>query len=313
MKKFTDTNSNYDPDLGEYLSILWNGKIYIIVFSTLFIVLASLYLQFAERKYTVEFKLKPVATSEDKNNLSGLGGIASLAGVSLGASGSNTEFQIFKELTTSFEVAEIIFNNSDNKKLIRSIFNAEWDVSKNDYSEPNKGKFHATIIDSFNLLAGNYNKSYIPPNGKRLAIYISKKLKMSEDTDTGFLTIKSQTSNPDMMLSLIHMVTDISDEIMRQRYIEFSTEPLTFYKEKIRTSRSREHREALAELISIEEQKLMLASKGEFFIAEPFLGPYVSLYPTAPVPILVLTLSLIIGIFVSIIVILIRSSKAKDK
>ncbi|MDB4071861.1 Wzz/FepE/Etk N-terminal domain-containing protein [Amylibacter sp.] len=313
MNNFTDKNTNYDADLGEYFSTLWHGKVYIIIISILSIVLASLYLQFADRKYTVEFKLKSVSESDEKSNISGLNGLASLAGVSINSSNSNVDFEIFKELTTSFEVAEIIFNNSDNKKLIRSIFNTEWDASKNDYSEPNKGKFHAMIIDCFNILTGTYNKSYIPPNGKRLAIYISKKLKMSQDQDTGFLTIKTETSNPDMMKSLIFMVTSTSDEIMRQRYIEFSTEPLTFYKEKIRTSRSREHREALAELISVEEQRLMLASKGEFFIAEPFLGPYVSLYPTAPVPILVLTLSLIIGIFVSIIVILIRNSKAKDK
>ena len=52
---------------------------------------------------------------------------------------------------------------------------------------------------------------------------------------------------------------------MRQRYIAFAKEPLAFYKEKLRTSRSREHREALAELIGKEEQKLMFASRGKIF------------------------------------------------
>jgi hypothetical protein len=76
------------------------------------------------------------------------------------------------------------------------------------------------------------------------------------------------------MLSLIIEATKASDKIMRQRYIDFSTEPLAFYKDKLRTARSREHREALAELISKEEEKLMFASKGKHFIAEPYINPY---------------------------------------
>ena len=98
------------------------------------------------------------------------------------------------------------------------------------------------------------------------------------------------------MLSLIIEATKASDKIMRQRYVDFSTEPLAFYKEKLRTARSREHREALAELISKEEEKLMFASKGKHFIAEPYINPTISLYPTAPKPTLILALSLSIGI-----------------
>ena len=114
------------------------------------------------------------------------------------------------------------------------------------------------------------------------------------------------------MLSLIIEATKASDKIMRQRYIEFSTEPLAFYKEKLRTARSREHREALAELIGKEEQKLMFASKGKHFIAEPYINPTISLYPTAPKPILILALSLLLGLFLGAALVLIRHAIKKD-
>ena len=94
---------------------------------------------------------------------------------------------------------------------------------------------------------------------------------------------------------------------MRQRYIDFSTEPLLFYKEKLRTARSREHREALAELIAKEEQKLMFASRGKYFIAEPYIDPLISLYPTTPKPKLVLIFSLLVGMFIGASIILIRN------
>ena len=99
---------------------------------------------------------------------------------------------------------------------------------------------------------------------------------------------------------------------MRQNYIAFSAEPLAFYKEKIRTARSREHREALAELIGAEEQKLMFASRGKYFVAKPFINPLISLNPTSPKPQLVLMISLILGLCFGILVVLLYFVRMKE-
>ena len=127
-----------------------------------------------------------------------------------------------------------------------------------------------------------------------------------------FLCIRRPTK-PKMLLSLISEAIEASDRIMRQRYINFSKEPLAFYKEKIRTSRSREHREALAELISKEEQKLMFASRGKYFIVEPYIDPTISLYPTAPKPKTTLLLALVLGISTGCGVALVRSVLKRNK
>ena len=92
--------------------------------------------------------------------------------------------------------------------------------------------------------------------------------------NTGFLKFTSETSKPELMLSLIIEATKASDKIMRQRYVDFSTEPLAFYKEKLRTARSREHREALAELISKEEAKANVCVKGKTFYCRAIYKPY---------------------------------------
>ena len=75
---------------------------------------------------------------------------------------------------------------------------------------------------------------------------------------------------------------------------------------------SREHREALAELIIKEEQKLMFASQGKYFTAEPYIQPKISLHPTTPKPKLLLLLSLVFGLFISSAVILIQHIKLKE-
>jgi len=301
---------NYDDeiDLKDLLFTLWKGKIYVIFVSIMSVFLAIYYLQSAERKYSVEYKLKPVGEETNSPSFSGLGGFASLAGIQLPTS-SNNDFNIFKELITATEVSEIIF---ENKKIIRDIFRSEWDETLNNFSRPPKSKIQIFVSDAKKLLTGNIDVDYMPPNPRRLSIFLNQNIQIGEDKDTGFLKLTSETSEPELILSLIIEATKASNKIMRQRYIDFSTEPLAFYKEKLSTARSREHREALAELIAKEEQKLMFASKGKHFIAEPYINPTISLYPTAPKPVLVLALSLVLGLFIGAALVFMRHAIKKE-
>ena len=285
------TNNDDEIDLKELFTILWRGKLYILVFTFVAVFLASMNLRSADREYLVEFKLKPVGEAQQKNSFSGLGGFASLAGIQL-PTNTSTDFMIFKELVSSVEVSEIIF---ENKEIIKEIYAGEWNSTLNSFSEPAKNKRSAYINYLKRVLIGSKEMNYMPPNPRRLALYIGKNIKIDEDKDTGFFTIKTQTSKPDMLMSLISEVIQAGDEIMRQRYIDFSKEPLAFYKSKLRTSRSREHREVLAELIGKEEQRLMFASRGRYFTVEPYMNPKISLYPTAPKPKQVILLYLILG------------------
>jgi hypothetical protein len=173
-------------------------------------------------------------------------------------------------------------------------------------------KIQIFVSDAKKLLTGNIEINYIPPNPRRLSNFINKNIQIGEDKNTGFLKFTSETSKPELILSLIIEATKAGDKIMRQRYIDFSTEPLAFYKDKLRTARSREHREALAELISKEEQKLMFASKGKYFIAEPYINPIISLHPTAPKPKLILAFSLVLGLFLGATFVLVRHAITKE-
>jgi hypothetical protein len=306
MQQNIDLNDQIE--LRKLLLKLWRAKIYIIMLMIVSVCLASWYLQNAERKYTIEYKLKPVSETKSSPSMAGLGGLASLAGIDLPSNSSN-DFKIFKELITSVEAASIIF---ENKSLVKSIFKSEWNTSLNNYSSPSKTKIETLFADFKKLLTGDEDNIYIPPNARRLATFVRQNIKINEDKETGFLAISSETSRPDLLLSLIVEMTEASDKIMRQRYIEFSIEPLAFYKEKLRTARSREHRESLAELIGAEEQKLMFASRGKYFIAEPYINPIKSIYPTSPNSVLILAVALILGLFIGSAAVLIQNAILKE-
>jgi LPS O-antigen subunit length determinant protein (WzzB/FepE family) len=306
--KNSQKNNNDELDLRYLVLILWRGKFFMILVSFVSVFLAALYLQSAERKYTVEYNLKPVGETNSSPSLSGFGGFASIAGIQLPSSSSN-DFNIFKKLITSTEVSEIVFNN---KEIVKDVFKSEWNASLKNYSIISKSKIQILVGDFKKLLTGNKEVNYMPPSPKRLSVFIANTIQIKEDKNTGFLTFISETSKPELMLSIIIEATKAGDKIMRQRYIDFSTEPLAFYKEKIRTARSREHREALAELIGKEEQKLMFASRGKYFMAEPYVGPTISLYPTAPKPKLILALSFLFGLFISVVFISMWHVMKKD-
>jgi LPS O-antigen subunit length determinant protein (WzzB/FepE family) len=309
MNNNANTNSEYEIDLREFFLKIWRGKIYIIFFCAVSVYFASAYLQTAPRLYSVTYKLKPVGENNQKKaSFSGFSGLASIAGIQLPSANPN-DFMIYKELFTSADVSEIVL---ENKELIKKIFANEWNSSTNSYSEPTKSKTRAFIDDFKRSLTGNNYVEYSTPNKQRLAIFIAQNIVIHEDKRSGFLKISSETSNPELMLSIIIEVAEATDKIMRQRYIDFSIEPLAFYKEKLRTARSREHREGLAELISKEEQKLMFASKGKHFIAEPYINPTISLHPTAPKPKSILALSLVFGLLLGVALVLIRHAIKKE-
>jgi len=302
--------ANDEINLKDIFLMFWQGKIYIILFSLIAVLVGSLKLQDEVRKYTVTYKLKPVAETQKPPRPPSFGGLASIAGFEL-PTNTSADFIIFKELIFSPEVSGKVFDK--NKDLMKKIYASEWNAALNHYSKPPQSKIQARIRNVKKLLTGSNDLQYLPPGGKRLSSYLAGNIRINEDKDTGFIVFSSETSSPEMILKLIIDSAELSDQIMRQRYIEFSAGPLAFYKDKLRTARSREHRESLAELISAEEQKLMFASKGEYFIAEPYIQPTISLYPTSPIPKNVLIMSLIVGILMGISVILIKSVITKAK
>jgi LPS O-antigen subunit length determinant protein (WzzB/FepE family) len=289
-------------DLKELFKTIWAGRILILFCIFISIIIASFYLRNAERKYSVEYLFQAVAEDNGASSLSGLGGLASLAGVSL-PSAKSGDFKTFQILLQTEEVATKLLQN---KEIIKKIYQGEWNDQKQKFEESalsSKGKALSTLKL---LLTGDVKPNYMPPNAARLSAWLSKNFTISEERDSGFLKLASQTSQPELLLQIMTNVTKITDQIIKDRFLKNGRQSVTFYQKKIAASRSRESREALAQLIAQEEQKLMLASNGSFFVAQPLTTPTISLGPTSPKASLVLALSVVLGSFSGAALVLIR-------
>ena len=297
-------------DLKELFLTLWQGKYLICLISFLAVVLASVYLHRAERKYSVEIVLKPVIEDSGGGpNLSGFSGLASLAGVSLPTS-SSSDFVTYQKLIFSEEVADRV---SSNTELLISLFGAEWNSTDKIFESPSVGLLGGLMQVVTSTLTGVTKGEYIEPNPKRLSMLMDAIFNLSTDSKTGFVSISTETSYPDLMVSLITSAAQETDNLLKERFFATAEETLEFYQQKLLTSRSPEHREALAKLISAEDQKLMLASKGRNFVAEPLTMPSISLYPTSPKSSLVLALGFVLGIFMGAAIVLLRHAMRTPK
>ena len=309
MTDFRPDLADDEIDLRELFTKLWRGRWVIASLCSVALVLASFYLHVAARKYTVSMTFKPVIEEGAGPNLAGLGGLASLAGVSLPQSGSG-DFATFRTLLRSEEVAERVIAATE---LLPAIFKNEWDAQQAQFRKPPRGLLGRSLSGLKSILTGDEKRDYIAPNPQRLSIFMDRTLGLSVNKETGFLTVSAESEDPETLVALIVAATEATDQLMKERYIVNAEQTLQFYQSKILTSRSREHREALAKLISAEDQKLMLTSEGRHFVAEPLTRATTSMDPTSPKSVLVLALALVLGLFSGAALVVIRSALSNTK
>ena len=186
-------------DLRELFGVLWRGKIVIMLCVIVAIALAAFYLRTAERKYTVRYVFAPIESDNSAPNFGGLGGFASLAGISLPSS-TSSDFIKFKFLLTSEEVATQLLKND---KLTKSIFASEWDAASASFRKPLDSRRAPYIRAVKKLLTGQDASDYVAPNAARLSNWLSEAFGTSEDRETGFLTLSAETSKPELIKQVI--------------------------------------------------------------------------------------------------------------
>ena len=301
----SDELQDDEIDLRELFAALWDGKLLIFIVTCAVFLCSSAYLHRAERSYTVSVTLRPTEDqSSAGGNLGGLGGLASLAGVQL-PSGGATEFITFQAMLKSQEVASRLFADEN---LVQRLFAGEWNEGRKSFLRPAPSTLGNVKRLLEPLLTGEGQGAYVAPNAARLAEKITGAMSVSEDKTSGMLKLSMESAKPKLASDLLLALIRETDGFLKERFVISGSEALQFYQQKIAKARSREHREALAKLIAIEERKLMLATRDGPFVVEIMMGPDQSLRPTSPKSSLILALGLVLGLFLGAAVVLLRKA-----
>jgi LPS O-antigen subunit length determinant protein (WzzB/FepE family) len=260
------TKNEFDDeiDLRELFGVLWSGKIKIIVITAIFALGSVFYALSIPNQYKATALLAPAQS--DGGGLSGalgqLGGLASLAGVSIG-SGESSESHIAQEIMKSWSFVETFIADND---LEVEIYAAEgWS------KESNELQIDEDVYDtaSGEWLTEDSNGNIAPPTSWELFEEFSEILSVSEDKKSGLVSVSIEHYSPQMAKEWVDRYVASINEHMQARQVAKVSNNIAYLKAQIDKTSIAEMREVFYTIIEEQTKNKMVveASPDYAFVA----------------------------------------------
>ncbi len=254
-------------DLRELFTVLWQGKWWILGITFLFAVAGVFYALSLPNMYKSEGVYAPAQKDNGAGGMAGqLGGLASLAGVSLGGGESNDIDQAMV-LITSWPFLEGVINKHDLKPLIMGVkgWNREsgeliWDEEVYDpeakkwLREPPKGmKAEPSSYETYDRF--------------------NQMIKVSMDTKTSLLKITVEYYSPDKAREWVNIISAEINEKFRIRDMEEAKKNIGYLSEKISETSIAEMQTVFYGMIEAQMKTLMLAEVDKEYLVRNVISP----------------------------------------
>ncbi|MBT5301266.1 MAG: LPS O-antigen length regulator [Tateyamaria sp.] len=260
-------NDQYDDeiDLRELFGVLWGNKIKIIGITAVFAVVSLIYALSVPNQYKASALLAPA--QQQSGGLSGalgqLGGLASLAGVSIGG-GESSEAQVAQEIMKSWSFIEGFIADND---LAAEVYAAEgWS------RESNQLKFDNDVyaVKTKTWLVKNDNIGRLgPPTSWQLFEKFSEMLAVSEDKKSGLISVSIEYYSPQIAKQWLDLYISSINKHMQARQVVKVSNNIEYLEAQIEKTSITEMQEVFYTIIEeqIKSQMLAEASPDYAFVA----------------------------------------------
>lgn len=267
MENNSQMNDQYDDeiDLRELFGVLWGNKIKIIGITAVFSVVSVIYALSVPNQYKASALLAPA--QQQSGGLSGalgqLGGLASLAGVSIGG-GESSEAQVAQEIMKSWSFIEGFIADND---LAAEVYAAEgWS------RESNQLKFDNDVyaVKTKTWLVKNDNIGRLgPPTSWQLFKKFSEMLAVSEDKKSGLISISIEYYSPQIAKQWLDLYISSINKHMQARQVVKVSNNIEYLEAQIEKTSITEMQEVFYTIIEeqIKSQMLAEASPDYAFVA----------------------------------------------
>jgi uncharacterized protein involved in exopolysaccharide biosynthesis len=206
--------------------------------------------------YRAEVILAPTAAGDQKGDgigkaLGSFGGLASLAGVSLGGGGSN------EENLAVLKSRDFLWKFVQEKKLMPILFEDKWDKAANRWkeSDPKKQPGQLTVH----------------------RLFVKKGL-MSVETEkkTSLITVSIEWEDPKLASEWANSLIEYLNQYLAERSIQRSERNLKYLKEALMKEQIEEFRKSLLDLIAQDTKNAMLSTAQKEFgfkVIDPAIEP----------------------------------------
>ena len=279
-------------DLLEYWQVIWKKRLFIVGAALVAGVLAVGISLMMPNIYRAEALLAPMGDEESKGGLSsmlgGLGGIASLAGVSLGGNSS------VEENIAVLKSREFIWGFVKDEKLMPILFADVWDVEHKQWFEKDEDD-QPTLWDAWRLLVEDGI------------------MNVNLDEGSGLVRLSLDWEDPEQAARWVMKLVDRVNTYLREEAITQSERKLKYLKNELNKTKIAENRQALYGLISSEQKQAMLANTQQDFVfrvIDPAVAPDKKIKPKRAL--IVLAAAFVTG-FLCIIFVFIQEGMRKRK
>jgi LPS O-antigen subunit length determinant protein (WzzB/FepE family) len=242
-------------DLRELFSLLWAGKVKIIAITAVFAFTSVIYALLVPNQYMATAVLAPAQS--DGGGLSGalgqLGGLASLAGVSI-SGGESSESQIAQQIMQSWSFMEEFIADND---LAVEVYAAEgWDKAQNelridgDIYDVEKGQW---------LIDDDDTGEFRPPTSWELFESFESRLAVSEDKTSGLVSVSIEYYSPKIAKQWLDMYVDAINLHMQERQIDKVSRNIEYLENQIDKTPIAEMQEVFYTIIEEQIKSKMLA------------------------------------------------------
>ncbi len=299
------TTSREEMDLFEIARRMLAGKWWITGCAGAGLLGSVLFLHSATPEYRTEMHVAPAASSSGgKSQLGGLGGLAAMAGVSLGGSSQSvTPFDLYLETLTSRALAEAL---AKDNVVMRTVFKAEWDEGGQHWREPSS--LARSAVKGIGSALGVKRSPWRAPEAAELQEFIRRNVvvKRPDAKDAPITKLTLDSENPKFASYLLDHMSRIADERVRRNNLKTASSYAAYLSQKLRTEMVAEYRRDLSQALAEQEKSIMMASSSTPYAAMIIEEPTTATKPVRPNSILVLLLGLAGGAMLGCIIALIN-------
>ena len=288
-------------DLRELFSVLWAGKKLIVGITAIFALVAVFYALSIPNQYRATAIVSPAQDSG--GGLSGalgqLGGLASLAGVSIGG-GESSEAQVAQEIMRSRGFIEEFISENN---LAVEVFAAEgWDMASNQL-DINSDLYD---IGSSQWVRDIPAGKALIPSGWELFEKFSDMFSVSEDKKTGMVSISVEYFSPQLAKEWVDRLVIGINQHMQSRKLEKVNINIQYLEAQIQKTSIAEMREVFYTIIEEQIKSKMLAEASPeyaFVTVSPAMVPEEKSQPKRA---LICILGSLLGGMLSVLWVLVR-------
>ncbi len=242
--------------------------------------------------YRAEVLLAPANTDDAKGGglsaaLGGLGGLASMAGISVGGGGST------EQNLAVLKSRDFLWKFVQEKKLMPILFEDKWDEQQKKWKETDPKK-QPGQLDAHRLL-------------------INGILSVDRDKKTDLVTVSVELKDAALAAEVANSLVEQLNLYLAQQSITRSESNLQYLNEELMRTQIEEMRKILFDLIATEQKKVMLANTQKDFafkVLDKAVEPDKKIKPKRS---LIVILSALVAAFLTIIYIFFKEGIAKRR